>query len=258
MSMNGPSNRPVGQKDTPLNPQWRVLPVAPWSLARLRSYINPMFPQGTIVALSNEILVGQATPTRYEGQGPQDLVVSTQVRIYKWCENTTAFNHTTPDGGKRANSIQEKHLFDPVTSQRAPRGGWPLGKQVKLHIADATSYTTARIYPKQSEDPRGVVIPVQTGIVGEVTKAMTATDRPRTKTQEMSSTREDWWYVLEVGVRKEKWEWVKCQSWIPVKELEPLHSRDRVAIEHDTQIRATKDRPARLTVMSSPVPRNTH
>ncbi|KAM5534033.1 hypothetical protein V8D89_012296 [Ganoderma adspersum] len=198
--MNPPPFRPTGISNAdpgfppPLHPQWRSLSVTPWSLARLKAYINPLFPAGAIVALSNEILVAQGTPTRYEGQGTQDLVV-------------------------------------------------------KLNVTDGTAYTTSRI--TIPNHPRGgIKIPIQNGTVGRVTKVMTATDRPRTKTQEATSKREDWWYVLAVGVRKTQWQWIRCQDWIPVGLLEPVHPRDPVALAHDNRVMATETSPAMFTAVS--------
>ncbi|KAM5542806.1 hypothetical protein V8D89_003767 [Ganoderma adspersum] len=234
----------------------------PPSLARrlLNETINPLFTEGTIVALSNEIHVpSQGTPTkvgrRHQGQGLPNHNASTQVKIYLWRQETSVITCHSPDGGKRYNSIQDKHLVKPVTGRKAPRGGWELGEQVMLNIppTDAVSYTTTRV--SLPNDPRGPLkFPIRNGTIGVVTKCMTATNRARTAQQEQNSAREDWWYVIQMGLRKTDWQWVKCQDWIPANNLEPLHPQHPDVVALHNLIVATTDLPPEATVVSITTP----
>nr|VWO98226.1 DDE-1 domain-containing protein [Ganoderma boninense] len=122
--------RPTGVGGS-LNAHWRLVNVRPYSLVRLKHTINPMFPAGTIVALSDRIEVRQAppTPTKYEGQGKPNPDANASVKIYLWRQKTTFTTALSRDGGNSL-SIPHKYLVDPTTGRTGPRGGWKNEAQV--------------------------------------------------------------------------------------------------------------------------------
>ncbi|PIL33008.1 hypothetical protein GSI_04457 [Ganoderma sinense ZZ0214-1] len=220
--------RPPGTREQ-LDPHWRSLNVAPYSLVRLKETINPLFPAGTIVALSNEIEVRVVppTPSKHEGQGAPNPNANASVKIHLWRQNTTTTSVLSRDGGNPL-SIQHKHLVDPTTGERKPRGSWTKSTQVQLTVpeADRISYLTDPIITPNVNIPRGVDIPP--GTIGVVRKCMTRTNQLITKEQELSSNRVDWWYVLEVDVRVTTWEWVPCRDFVNVLNLEALQPQEVV------------------------------
>ncbi len=73
----------------------------------------------------------------------------------------------------------------------------------------------------------------------------------RTADQQLTSTRADWWYIINFSVRQTRWRWVRCQEHVSVLALEPLQSEE-AAIQ--TRFIRINSGPPELTVVSKTIP----